>query len=47
MGQDKAQIEFRGQPLISWAFDFLRLNFASVLIAGDRHQAGEAGGSEA
>jgi molybdopterin-guanine dinucleotide biosynthesis protein A len=36
MGQDKAQIEFRGQTLISWALDFLRLNFASVLIAGDR-----------
>jgi molybdopterin-guanine dinucleotide biosynthesis protein A len=47
MGQDKAQIEFRGQTLISSALAFLLLNFTSVLIAGDRHPAGEAGGFEA
>jgi hypothetical protein len=25
MGQDKAQVEIRGQPLIYWALGFLRL----------------------
>jgi len=46
MGQGEAQIEFRGQTLISWALVFQRLSFASVLIVGDRHQVGETGGSE-
>lgn len=43
MGHDKAQIEFKGKTLISWALDFLCLNFASVLIAGNRPDLATAG----